>query len=30
MLVVQALVEGLNLPTVDASLKPYGRFVRVV
>jgi PIN domain nuclease of toxin-antitoxin system len=30
MLVAQAAVEGLTLLTADATLKPYGRFVRPV
>jgi len=30
MLVAQAKVEGLTLLTADATLKGYGRFVRVV
>jgi len=30
LLVAQAMVEGLSLLTVDATLKGYGRFVRLV
>jgi len=30
LLVAQAMVEGLSLLTVDATLKGYGRFTRLV
>jgi len=30
LLMAQAIEDGLTLPTADAALKPYGRFVKLI